>query len=268
MATYTSERYVETQLNESVLLGISVVISVIYTVIKLIGRLLILPIERDNIEKGGKVLKDYTRKLETITNNDELTVYSFKESKPEAFYAGGNSIFVSTGLTRLLNEKETMGVISHEYGHYKKKHMAKDTSFMTIAAFSILGITTPLFIYARSILGGWTFIAYILTNVGLSRFINILRNMTVGKRYELEADSYAKKLGYGKELKSALIKMDRFYAKVLCKNLSKEECKLLVDPPASDPHPTTDVRAKNLLMSLMSSPRKILSFMRTKKSII
>jgi len=268
MATYTSERYVETQLNESVLLGISAVISVIYTVIKLIARLLIPPMDRSDIEKEGKVLKDYTKKLETVTNNDKVTVYAFKESKPEAFYAGGNSIFVSTGLTRLLNEKETMGVICHEYGHYKKKHMVKDTSFMTIAAFSILGITTPLFIYARSILGGWTFIAYILTNLGLSRLVNSIYDRTVGKKYELQADSYAKKLGYGKELKSALVKLDKFYGKILCKNLSKEECKLLVDPPASDPHPTTDVRAKNLLMSLMSSPRKILSFMRTRKSII
>ena len=56
MATYTSERYVETQLNESVLLGISAVISVIYTVIKLIARLLIPPMDRSDIEKEGKVL--------------------------------------------------------------------------------------------------------------------------------------------------------------------------------------------------------------------
>lgn len=134
------------------------------------------------------------------TNDEEI-----KEIKPEDAGKG-------------CEDSEVLAVLAHELGHWKLGHVTKNIVFMQVhlllmfAAFAYLFKYDPLYqavgfpIGDRPILVGLLFIvSYVLGpyNAVISFVMTI-----VSRTFEYQADEFAQKLGYSKELSKALIKLN------------------------------------------------------------
>ncbi len=77
---------------------------------------------------------DMTRELATRANLPIPKVYVLDQPQPNAFATGRNphhaAVAVTSGIMRILNERELRGVIAHELAHIKNR----DTLTMTVAA--------------------------------------------------------------------------------------------------------------------------------------
>jgi Zn-dependent protease with chaperone function len=114
----------------------------------------------------------------------------------------GNIYITKPMITRVkLNEGEQLAIILHEIGHAHQKvgwvlrEVSEHTSkHLSVALVSSLLSRIP------------TYYAYILASL----IFNILLDFPLSRFYEYDADGYAAKKGYGKQLASAFKKMMKY----------------------------------------------------------
>lgn len=200
-------------------------------------------------------------KLRNILKDNEVSIYVIKDNKSNAFNVGTKDLFYTSGLRSLLSDEELIGVLLHEYGHYVKRHSQK-TIFYYNSVFFIRFNFLFNIIYSLGISDAFTkfmlhVIGFIITNIPIE-FVQSF----ISKRGEYFADSYAKRCGYGSQLKSALLKLELKYRQIYCKKLTSEQCDLLFNTPdAFSSHPTVQQRTAKLLFSLTLLPvRKLFGF--------
>lgn len=155
----------------------------------------------------------------------DVRLFISDEEEPNAFATGRKTVCVTKGLLNL-SDHEICGVLAHEVGHL----IHKDTDLILIVAVGNFLVTAVLFIY-RTIfnlihalasirgdlhdsLGGLicSFLLKVFVNLLFSAVmwvwtkIGILLCMYSSRRNEYMADAFAKKLGFGETLASALEK--------------------------------------------------------------
>jgi len=130
------------------------------------------------IHKSGKLMRDEKIFDKAISKNG-IAIFPKEAQKFKIL------VFVTKGLLTTLDEKERVAVILHEIGHWARVERLKDSAAEGIAGG--LGVSIPF----------------------LAPFAFILLVLSIADRRaaEYEADRFAKKLGYGIELKSALDKL-------------------------------------------------------------
>lgn len=215
--------------------------------------------------KQIKVDPKQTKQLNNILKGSKWVVHSYPEKSPNAFAIGGKHVFITTGLTKILNQKEIDAVLLHEVFHNKDLHIwkqfASDHSFFYLVVFVSLSIafSTGLFYLGA--------VAFVLSN----SLYRVLYNRLVGRKHEIKADEFAVKYGYGKELISALDKMEKIVQKMqskkYCGNLCQVERKI---SDAIDEHPPFKKRVEMILRKTDELGKVIKSknFAKIKKFVI
>lgn len=142
---------------------------------------------------------------------------SKRSTKANAYFSGlgpKKRIVLYDTLINDLNTDEIVAVLAHEIGHYKKKHIYKGLvlSFLQSALMIwllSLAIDRPelsMALGARESSFYLGLIAFGLLYSPISFFTGILSNM-LSRKYEYEADAFARQYKYGKQLIQGLIKL-------------------------------------------------------------
>jgi len=189
--------------------------------------------------------KKMTNIIRNLVDDKSVSVYVFKQDIVNAFNCGTPDIYYTDKLVKLLRitEDELVGICLHEYGHYTGRHM-KTINITNTAT----GIVIPVLLreLTRQLPAVYTF----LLGKILSGMLNSYLRIIIGRPQEYFSDSYAAKKGYGRQLISALSKLDKYVRKVGCKNRTKEECDALIERASKyDEHPKTKDRIESILKS-------------------
>ncbi|TWO32015.1 M48 family metallopeptidase [Seonamhaeicola sediminis] len=173
---------------------------------------------------------------------------SKRSTKANAYFSGFGSekrVTLYDTLINDLDDEEIVAVLAHEVGHYKKKHIIFNllaSILLTGLTFYILSlfISNPLLSYA---LGVETasfhvgLIAFMLLYAPISEITGLIMNI-FSRKFEYQADDYAKNTYKGEPLVTSL------------KKLSKNSLSNLTPHPAyvfmHYSHPTLLQRIKNL----------------------
>ena len=181
--------------------------------------------------------------------NDIFVINGSKRStKANAYFSGFGSqkrITLYDTLTNDLNNDEIVAVLAHEVGHYKKKHII----FNLTASVIITGITlfilsllinTPVFSLALGVstpsfhMG---LISFGILYSPMSELTGMFMNY-MSRKFEFQADNYAKKTYAGEPLISSLKKL----SKNSLSNLTPHSLYVFIHHS----HPTLTNRIKNL----------------------
>ena len=213
---------------------------------------LIVPLFNEQTPLKNGELKDaitkYTNSVGFKLNNIFIINGSKRSTKANAYFSGfGNQkrITIYDTLINDLTNDEIVAVLAHEVGHYKKKHLI----FNLIVSIIITGITlfllslfinTPIFSLAL----GVTIPSF---HIGLISFgilyspISEITGMCMNymyRKFEYQADNYAKKTFSSKPLISSLKKL----SKNSLSNLTPHHLYVFIHYS----HPTLINRIKNL----------------------
>jgi len=195
-------------------------------------------------ERQGRIDKSLTEEVSKIVNDVDVNVWILDINMVNAFNIGTPDLYLTVPLLRKLklSRGEIVGICLHEYGHYAGKHMR------TIAyTNTAVGIMVPVIL--REFMDSTGAAFYILSKI-LALLVSGVLRVYIGRPQEYFADSYAAKAGYGKDLISALNKLDWFVRKQVCKDKTKEQCDLMIDNISRfDEHPTLKKRVENILNS-------------------
>ncbi len=184
-----------------------------------------------------------SKKLNQILKtNNRWIVHQFPDAAPNAFAITGNHVFITTGLVKILNEREQLGVLLHEVFHNKDLHSWKGIAARS--AFTYLIVFVAATIVGLSIFPGLSIlVAFILHNS-----LNIAYARLVGRRHEIKADEFATVHGYGLDLVSAFDKMEKWAkskaSSAPCNKFCQIERKI---SSAIDEHPPTKKRVEIIL---------------------
>lgn len=193
-------------------------------------------------------IQEYASKVGFKLNNIFVIDGSKRSTKANAYFSGFGAQKRITLYDTLINDLETeeiVAVLAHEVGHYKRKHIIFNlfssilltgftlwllSLFVSLPIFSeALGVTTPSFHIGLIAFG----ILYSPISEITGLFMNIM-----SRKFEYQADNYAKKTYTGAPLISSL------------KKLSKKSLSNLTPHPAyvfmHYSHPTLLQRVKNL----------------------
>ena len=173
---------------------------------------------------------------------------SKRSSHGNAYFSGFGKnkriVFFDT-LLKGLTDDEVLAVLAHELGHFKKKHIIKHifTSFLSmLVMLAILGflIKQPWFFYdlgVNDINNHNALILFVFILPIFTFFLNPLTNI-LSRKFEFEADNFAKEYTNGNDLISALIKMYRDNASTLTPNRTYSNF--------YDSHPPASIRIKHI----------------------
>lgn len=159
-------------------------------------------------------LESLTKKLKDITKKSKVKAYMIADDSMNAFSLGTKSLYITRGLYKILNEKERIAVLLHEYGHTIHHHSYKR---MVVSSLSVMAWVNIVIKFVQTLPG-------MMLGFMFDTIINTMYNAIYGKKHEFIADSVAAQYGYKKELVSALNKLEKIVRKQLCKGLSKQEC--------------------------------------------
>lgn len=191
-----------------------------------------------------KVDKKLTERLNKILGSgNKYVVHIYNTKEPNAFAIGfGNHIFITSGLMKLLNEKEIDAIMLHEAYHNKSMHIYKGLAYQYTFYYIAVGVAMSLGMAMVSIP------LIMLIIFLMMRVSDIAYKVTIAKRMEYNADSYAAKKGYGKYLISAFVKLEKHIKKIMQKQKCGVMCKLVnkIDS-ALDEHPSDRKRIENIL---------------------
>lgn len=166
------------------------------------------------INKGKAQSVEREIKSEGDAEHDETEVDNEKTEKSPENDAKTENEDVGKGC----KDEEVLAVLAHELGHWKLGHVTKNIVFiqfhllLMFAAFAYLFKYDPLYqavgfrLGERPVLVGLLLIvSYVLGpyNALINFFMTI-----VSRRFEYQADEFAKNLGYSEELSKALIKLN------------------------------------------------------------
>ena len=142
---------------------------------------------------------------------------SKRSTKANAYFSGlgpKKRIVLYDTLINDLEKEEIVGVLAHEIGHYKKKHIVKGLIMSLIQSALMIwllwiAIDAPalsIAIGAKEASFYMGIIAFGLLFSPVSFFTGIISNI-ISRKYEYQADAYARKQYSGKTLIDALIKL-------------------------------------------------------------
>lgn len=188
--------------------------------------------------------KKLTKKINDFLKSTKWKVILIKEKSPNAFVMGPRLICVTSGLIKILNEREVMGVMLHEAWHVKDLHVYKQ--FMYKLPFFYL---ITFLVISTVVVTGIPFLGYLMAFI-MYNIYDIPYQIIMGRRHERAADSYAAKLGYGDELISALNKLEKWYRSKVKSQPCGKVCQLTNKiGEAIDEHPPIKNRIENILKS-------------------
>ena len=213
---------------------------------------LIVPLfnKQTPLEEGDlrNKIADYAKTIGFKLNKIFVIDGSKRSTKANAYFSGFGSekrVTLYDTLINDLNDEEIVAVLAHEVGHYKKKHIIYNLfssialTGLTLYILSLL-VSNPLLSNA---LGVEThsfhvgLIAFGLLYSPISEVTGIIMNI-LSRKFEYQADNYAKKTYGGEPLITSL------------KKLSKNSLSNLTPHPAyvfmHYSHPTLLQRIKNL----------------------
>ena len=162
-------------------------------------------------------IDDFSHKAGFKLDNVYVIDGSKRSTKANAYFSGfgpKKRIVLYDTLINDLESEEIIAVLAHEIGHYKKKHVAKgmvmslvQSALMIFLLFialkepalsQALGATEPSFYMG--------IVAFGLLFSPIS-FITGIFSHIFSRKYEYEADNFARQYGYGYSLINALIKL-------------------------------------------------------------
>ncbi len=188
-------------------------------------------------------------------------VYLIEEDAPNAFATGRNpqhaAVAATTGILRVLSERELRGVMAHELAHVKHRDILISTVSATMAgAISMLANFAGLFGGRNS--EGRSNVVASLSMMILAPLAASLIQMAISRSREFEADRGGAEIsGEPRALASALQKIDR-YARGLPLEAAErhpETAQMMIINPLSggglrglfSTHPSTEERVQKLL---------------------
>ena len=187
-----------------------------------------------------KISEKWTKRInEILDSKKEWIVHVVPDRVPNAFAIGGKHVFITSELEKICTKREIEAILLHEIYHNKNKHVYKKLA----AKYSLFYIIVTTGIAVMTTLGSF-FLGCIIIFL-LSQVSDLSYNRIVGRRYEIKSDEFAIQHGYGNELASSLIKLE----KILQQNMSKQQCgtwcKIIrtFDEQVSE-HPPTKKRIK------------------------
>jgi len=194
--------------------------------------------------KPNKKLTNQLRQF--MKDGNPWNVYIFKDELPNAFVIMGKSVFLTSGLLKIMTERETMAIMLHEISHLKNYDVVKSaaqSSVLTGLLYSVVAKKVGEF-YMDEI---WLFLL-----IGIKVFSEIFVGRTYGRKAENRADSYAVQFGYGDDLVSALKKLDKLVQKIIAKEREKYPCGKLCQLSEKideflDEHPPMKKRIETIL---------------------
>ncbi len=184
---------------------------------------LIVPLFNKQSPLSPGVLRDKIYKLADDLNFDLQSLYvldgSKRSSKANAYFSGFGKkkrIVLYDTLIKDLDEDEILAVLAHEIGHYKKKHVL----YNMILTIGLTGLMLFLLSYALNspLLSGALGIETPSFHIGLIVFSLLYQPISeftgvginyLSRRFEYQADNYAKTHISGMYLITALKKLSR-----------------------------------------------------------
>jgi STE24 endopeptidase len=162
-------------------------------------------------------LEAYSQKVKFPLKNIMVMDGSKRSAKSNAYFSGigpKKTIVLFDTLINQHTEDELVAIIAHEVGHYKKKHILKNyiLSFIQMAVlFYLLGLAfnEPAFsrmLGAKSPNFALGLIGFVLLYQPVSFFTGIMMNI-LSRKYEFEADAFAKQTHNAEALSNALKKL-------------------------------------------------------------
>ncbi len=173
--------------------------------------------ELDDVQKR-ETIERTVRELAEADNLPMPALYYVDTPLPNAFATGRSPkhavVAVTTGILDILNDAELKAVLGHELGHVKNRDMLVSTIAATIAgaiSFMVeMAFWSSIFGGGDEEEGGVNPIAAVAMLV-VASFAAILIQMAISRSREFLADQHGAKLvGSGKDLSSALQKLDNF----------------------------------------------------------
>ena len=203
------------------------------------------PLEEGELKDA---IENFGKKAGFEIDNIYVIDGSKRSSKANAYFAGFGKkkrIVLYDTLINQMTTDEIVAVLAHEIGHYKHKHTIANL-LMGIAQTGIMLYILSIFLNNENLsiaLGGTEnkfhlgIIAFGILFSPISEFLGIFMNM-ISRKFEYQADNFAKEYGLGNELISGL------------KNLSKNSYSNLTPHPlfvfTNYSHPTISQRISNL----------------------
>ncbi len=172
------------------------------------------PLEEGDLKMA---IESFAKKTGFQLDNIFVIDGSKRSSKANAYFSGlgpKKRIVLYDTLINDLETDEIVAVLAHEVGHYKKKHIYKGMvlSFLQSALMIWLlsmAIGRPELSQALGAAESSFYIGLIafgLLYSPISFFTGIISNL-LSRKYEYEADAFAKKYRFGKQLIDGLIKL-------------------------------------------------------------
>jgi len=171
----------------------------VWTIAMLVSFLLATAQYRNSVKIDPKLSK---RINDILKSGSKWIVHIFPDAGPNAFAIGGRHVYITTGLLKILTERESEAVLLHEVYHNKDMHVwrnvAAESSFLYLCAF----------IAATAMFAGLVWpLALIMFHIMRLSFRTIFARFR-GRYFEIKSDEFAVKHGYGSELISALKKIE------------------------------------------------------------
>lgn len=176
------------------------------------------PLEEGELRNA---IQDFCQKVDFKLDNLYVMDSSKRSTKANAYFSGlgkKKRIVLFDTLISTLSTEEIVAVLSHEIGHYKRKHTRKMFLFQ-ISYFGILFFIMSLFLkngdlIAETLYGTentnasfWlSMVAFGIIFSPISTFVGVIMNV-ISRINEFEADAFAKQNGFSEPLVSALKKL-------------------------------------------------------------
>jgi Zn-dependent protease with chaperone function len=176
--------------------------------------------------------------------------------QPNGFCFGGvgNSIFLTKGLIKILNEREVISVCLHEAGHITNldsiKMGALSLANFGVTSYMIQSLTKKMTVVSNAELRMLFSIVVFIILVSYSVKVT---SIFLDKINEYRADKYTVKFGYGNDLISALTKLENWVKEYKFKVYGEEtKFEKFMDKIQGivDAHPSTENRVKALFESV------------------
>lgn len=210
--------------------------------------------------KDTKIDKELTTKFNKLMrqiapddNKKDWVIRVLKDEVPNAMTFGGKEIYITSTLLSLLTSRETEAVLLHEVGHVI--HLDLLYAAVSQSAFGLIGTLITIYLL-KELDSDDPRVAITLILFFLMLAPSTITTILLSKKAEYRADSYAGKLGYSRELISALRKLDKEFLNYAKKHkipIQKERnCKTLICTYIDklsrilDSHPSTKERLENL----------------------
>lgn len=212
-----------------------------------------------------------TKEIQEITKFP-VEIYTVDIPERNAYHAGTKRVFITNGLMDMLTHKEVIAILLHECGHYANSDVKKNVFFVDpicsiLILFVIAGLITIT--VANGVPGDELYFIFKIHDL-FSSIKSVILNLTIGRKMEYLADSFASESGYQKEMVSALSKIELFVRTQVCGKTNTKACDIKMKRlHMFDEHPEFWKRKINIESGDLKYTKKAiddLNFVNAKKS--